>query len=168
MKRCRSTRPLQHTGRLEGVVVQQPGRSAESERCERQQHRLERHGAAGRDRVPALQGSQFGRQNGIRRRGEWPVVFSAPMSAGREARRLINDRPPVPQISWIRRRDFHVLTSSTFTYTNDERFQVLHPEGSDDWTLQIKYVQDRDNGTYECQVITTAPGNCFHFFESWI
>ncbi|KAL2717395.1 zwei Ig domain protein zig-8-like isoform X1, partial [Vespula squamosa] len=54
-------------------------------------------------------------------------------------------------ISWIRRRDFHVLTSSTFTYTNDERFQVLHAEGSDDWTLQIKYVQERDNGTYECQ-----------------
>lgn len=39
-----------------------------------------------------------------------------------------------------------------FTYTNDERFQVLHGEGSDDWTLQIKYVQKRDNGTYECQV----------------
>jgi Immunoglobulin V-set domain. len=39
-----------------------------------------------------------------------------------------------------------------FTYTNDERFQVLHSEGSDDWTLQIKYVQKRDNGTYECQV----------------
>ncbi|KAI4492917.1 hypothetical protein M0804_002708 [Polistes exclamans] len=57
----------------------------------------------------------------------------------------------VLQISWIRRRDFHVLTSSTLTYTNDERFQVLHAEGSDDWTLQIKYVQDRDNGTYECQ-----------------
>lgn len=57
------------------------------------------------------------------------------------------------QVSWIRRRDFHVLTSSTFTYTNDERFQVLHPEGSDDWTLQIKYVQERDNGTYECQVL---------------
>ncbi|XP_058798909.1 zwei Ig domain protein zig-8-like [Phymastichus coffea] len=56
------------------------------------------------------------------------------------------------EVSWIRRRDWHVLTSSTFTYTNDERFQVLHPEGSDDWTLQIKYVQERDNGTYECQV----------------
>ncbi|KAJ9574976.1 hypothetical protein L9F63_007848, partial [Diploptera punctata] len=40
-----------------------------------------------------------------------------------------------------------------FTYTNDERFQVLHSEGSDDWTLQIKYVQKRDNGTYECQVV---------------
>ena len=56
------------------------------------------------------------------------------------------------QISWVRRRDWHILTSGMFTYTNDERFQVLHAEGSDDWTLQIKYVQKRDNGTYECQV----------------
>ncbi|KAF4529048.1 hypothetical protein B566_EDAN006069 [Ephemera danica] len=55
------------------------------------------------------------------------------------------------RISWVRRRDWHILTSGMFTYTNDERFQVLHAEGSDDWTLQIKYVQKRDNGTYECQ-----------------
>ncbi|XP_067211455.1 lachesin [Linepithema humile] len=66
------------------------------------------------------------------------------------------------EISWIRRRDFHVLTSSMFTYTNDERFQVLHPEGSDDWTLQIKYVQERDNGTYECQV-SRSTGILSHF-----
>ncbi|KAI8419674.1 LOW QUALITY PROTEIN: hypothetical protein MSG28_008367 [Choristoneura fumiferana] len=33
---------------------------------------------------------------------------------------------------------------------------VLHSEGSDDWTLQIKFVQKRDNGTYECQVPTAA------------
>ncbi|XP_075215005.1 limbic system-associated membrane protein-like [Lycorma delicatula] len=59
-------------------------------------------------------------------------------------------------ISWVRRRDWHILTSGMFTYTNDERFQVLHAEGSDDWTLQIKYVQKRDNGTYECQVSTGA------------
>lgn len=56
------------------------------------------------------------------------------------------------QISWVRRRDWHILSSGLFTYTNDERFQILHAEGSDDWTLQIKYVQKRDNGTYECQV----------------
>jgi hypothetical protein len=56
------------------------------------------------------------------------------------------------QVSWVRRRDWHILTSGVFTYTNDERFQVAHTEGSDDWTLQIKYVQKRDNGTYECQV----------------
>ncbi|KAJ8971362.1 hypothetical protein NQ317_014540 [Molorchus minor] len=55
------------------------------------------------------------------------------------------------QVSWVRRRDWHILSSGVFTYTNDERFQILHAEGSDDWTLQIKYVQKRDNGTYECQ-----------------
>jgi hypothetical protein len=64
----------------------------------------------------------------------------------------LKDDLPVFQISWVRRRDWHILTSGMFTYTNDERFQVLHSEGSDDWTLQIKYVQKRDNGTYECQV----------------
>ncbi|KAG7301805.1 hypothetical protein JYU34_014834 [Plutella xylostella] len=57
-------------------------------------------------------------------------------------------------ISWVRRRDWHIISSGLFMYTNDERFQVLHSEGSDDWILQIKYVQKRDNGTYECQVST--------------
>ncbi|XP_015585763.1 hemicentin-1 isoform X2 [Cephus cinctus] len=74
------------------------------------------------------------------------------------AERTVSDA----EISWIRRRDWHVLTSSMFTYTNDERFQVLHPEGSDDWTLQIKYVQERDNGTYECQVARST-GILSHF-----
>ncbi|CAG9135940.1 unnamed protein product [Plutella xylostella] len=55
------------------------------------------------------------------------------------------------QVSWIRKRDWHILSSGKFTYTNDERFQVLHGEGTEDWTLQIKFVQKRDNGTYECQ-----------------
>ncbi|KAK9752020.1 Immunoglobulin I-set domain [Popillia japonica] len=66
------------------------------------------------------------------------------------------------QISWVRRRDWHILSSGMFTYTNDERFQILHAEGSDDWTLQIKYVQKRDNGTYECQVSSNA-GMVSHF-----
>ncbi|CAL8103032.1 unnamed protein product [Orchesella dallaii] len=57
-------------------------------------------------------------------------------------------------ISWIRRRDWHILSTGKTTYTNDERFHVLHTDGSDDWTLQIKFVQKRDNGTYECQVST--------------
>lgn len=55
-------------------------------------------------------------------------------------------------VSWVRRRDWHIISSGVLLYTNDERFQVLHSEGSDDWILQIKYVQKRDNGTYECQV----------------
>lgn len=58
------------------------------------------------------------------------------------------------QISWIRRRDMHIITVDRIVYTNDERFNILHVDGSDDWTLQIKFVQRRDNGTYECQVCT--------------
>jgi len=46
----------------------------------------------------------------------------------------------------------HIISVGKIPYTNDERFHVLNVEGSDDWVLQIKYVQKRDNGTYECQV----------------
>ncbi|KAL7646463.1 UNVERIFIED_CONTAM: hypothetical protein RMT77_003376 [Armadillidium vulgare] len=58
------------------------------------------------------------------------------------------------QVSWFRRRDWHILTTGIFTYTNDERFSVHHVEDSPDWTLQIKYATRRDNGTYECQLST--------------
>lgn len=76
--------------------------------------------------------------------------------------RNMGERTVSPEVTWVRRRDWHILTTGISTYTNDERFQVLHPEGSDDWTLQIKYVQRRDNGTYECQVATGA-GLMSHF-----
>ncbi|XP_049787827.1 uncharacterized protein LOC126191123 [Schistocerca cancellata] len=66
-------------------------------------------------------------------------------------------------VSWVRRRDWHILTSGLFTYTNDERFQVAHST-DEDWSLQIKYVQKRDNGTYECQVATGA-GTMSHYFN---
>ncbi|XP_035710436.1 uncharacterized protein LOC110853104 isoform X2 [Folsomia candida] len=58
------------------------------------------------------------------------------------------------EVFWIRRRDMHIISVGKNVYTNDERFHILNFEGSDDWTLQIKYVQKRDNGTYECQVST--------------
>ncbi|KAK4302173.1 hypothetical protein Pmani_025720 [Petrolisthes manimaculis] len=64
--------------------------------------------------------------------------------------RMIGDK----QISWIRRRDWHVLTVGQYTYTNDQRFSITHRDGDDVWTLSIKYLQDRDNGTYECQIST--------------
>ncbi|XP_039276882.1 uncharacterized protein LOC111046726 [Nilaparvata lugens] len=67
-------------------------------------------------------------------------------------------------VSWVRRRDWHILTSGPLTYTNDERFQVVHAEHSTDWNLQIKYVQQRDNGTYECQV-STGSGTISHYFN---
>ncbi|XP_064111146.1 basement membrane-specific heparan sulfate proteoglycan core protein-like [Macrobrachium nipponense] len=58
------------------------------------------------------------------------------------------------QVSWVRRRDWHILTSGTLAYTKEERFSVHHPEGSTDWTLVIKYIELSDAGTYECQVST--------------
>ncbi|XP_050727752.1 hemicentin-1-like [Eriocheir sinensis] len=58
------------------------------------------------------------------------------------------------QISWIRRRDWHVLTSADVLFTHDHRFSVLHVAGSQDWTLYIRYVEVKDTGTYECQVST--------------
>lgn len=58
------------------------------------------------------------------------------------------------QVSWIRKRDLHILTVGILTYTNDQRYQSLHSDGSDEWTLKISSPQIRDTGTYECQVST--------------
>lgn len=57
-------------------------------------------------------------------------------------------------VSWIRKRDLHILTVGILTYTNDQRFQSLHSDGSDEWTLRITSPQIKDSGTYECQVST--------------
>ncbi|CAG7826923.1 unnamed protein product, partial [Allacma fusca] len=60
-------------------------------------------------------------------------------------------------ISWVRHRDIHLLTVGRDTYTSDQRFQAVHKPHTDDWTLQIKYPQERDSGVYECQISTTPP-----------
>ncbi|ERL94862.1 hypothetical protein D910_12135 [Dendroctonus ponderosae] len=57
-------------------------------------------------------------------------------------------------VSWIRKRDGHILTVDRYTFIADDRFQTFRVDGSDTWTLQIKYVQARDAGQYECQVST--------------
>lgn len=62
--------------------------------------------------------------------------------------------PTSLQVSWMRKRDLHILTSDIHTYTGDQRFSVLHPPDSDDWDLKIEYAQQKDSGIYECQVNT--------------
>ncbi|EDW10937.2 zwei Ig domain protein zig-8 isoform X2 [Drosophila mojavensis] len=57
-------------------------------------------------------------------------------------------------VSWMRKRDLHILTTNIYTYTGDQRFSVIHPPNSDDWDLKIDYAQTRDSGIYECQVNT--------------
>ncbi|KAG6445987.1 hypothetical protein O3G_MSEX004181, partial [Manduca sexta] len=57
-------------------------------------------------------------------------------------------------VSWIRHRDLHILTVGGYTYTSDQRFQATHSPHTDDWTLHIKWAQQRDAGVYECQVST--------------
>ena len=72
----------------------------------------------------------------------------------------------VLQVSWIKRKNVQeLLTVGLTTYANDERFQAIHFHHSEDWTLQIKYVQPRDAGLYQCQVSTHPPTSIFLFLE---
>lgn len=57
----------------------------------------------------------------------------------------------------MRHRDIHLLTVGRYTYTSDQRFEALHLEFSDEWTLRIRYPQAKDSGIYECQISTTPP-----------
>ncbi|CAG9855362.1 unnamed protein product [Phyllotreta striolata] len=57
-------------------------------------------------------------------------------------------------VSWIRKRDLHILTVGILTYTNDQRFQSMHADGSEEWILKVTSPQIRDSGIYECQIST--------------
>lgn len=57
-------------------------------------------------------------------------------------------------ISWLRVRDGHILTVDQTTFIADQRFQSVFTVNPERWSLQIKYVQLKDAGIYECQVST--------------
>lgn len=54
----------------------------------------------------------------------------------------------------MRKSDLHILTVGTFTYTTDKRFQALHADGTQEWTLKVLAPTLEDSGVYECQVST--------------
>ncbi|XP_042221443.1 zwei Ig domain protein zig-8-like isoform X2 [Homarus americanus] len=64
-------------------------------------------------------------------------------------------------VSWIRRRDHHIITVGANTYSNDERFQVTFSEKTQDWTLHVRYAQTHDAGIYECQLSAHPPMGVF-------
>ena len=50
-----------------------------------------------------------------------------------------------------------VNTVHNFNIYRDDRYQVLHSDSGEDantWSLQIRNVQERDSGRYECQINT--------------
>ncbi|ODN04307.1 Lachesin [Orchesella cincta] len=57
-------------------------------------------------------------------------------------------------VSWIRKEDSHIVTVDRYTFIADDRFQVMAAPPGDSWMLQIKYVQPRDAGFFECQIST--------------
>ncbi|XP_045102294.1 titin homolog isoform X2 [Portunus trituberculatus] len=61
-------------------------------------------------------------------------------------------------VSWMRRDgdQIKLLTWGLHTYSNDARYS-LNFEHPNNWKLQIKYTQRRDQGSYECQVSTHPP-----------
>jgi len=61
------------------------------------------------------------------------------------------------QVSWIRRRDWHIMSVGETVYTSDDRVAVTRKKDSTDWQLQFKFAKERDEGSYECQV-TMANG----------
>lgn len=76
---------------------------------------------------------------------------------------LLSSLPALPQVSWIRNRDSHILTVDRYTFISDERFSAWHEAQTQTWTLQVRYVQERDAGKYECQVSTEPKMS--HFVE---
>ncbi|XP_063978543.1 zwei Ig domain protein zig-8-like isoform X2 [Diachasmimorpha longicaudata] len=60
----------------------------------------------------------------------------------------------VVQVSWMRSKDLHILTSSEFTFSSDSRFTPEHVPESDAWTLRLLEAKKTDSGGYECQVNT--------------
>jgi len=76
---------------------------------------------------------------------EFGEGFATNVTVQRESTAFLNcpvknpgDRPvSYPLISWVRIRDWHILTNGLVRFTTDDRFNVLYKEGSFNWILQV-------------------------------
>lgn len=64
----------------------------------------------------------------------------------------------ITQVSWMRRKgsEIHLITVGLQTYSGDSRYSIEFKEPND-WQLLIQYSNERDEGTYECQVSSHPP-----------
>lgn len=62
------------------------------------------------------------------------------------------------QVSWLKRHGekLDLLTWGPQVYSKDERYEIAHVSPTN-WQLKIKYVNERDQGHYECQISSHPP-----------
>lgn len=62
------------------------------------------------------------------------------------------------QVSWVRRKgdELNLITFGRHTYSSDSRYSLEYV-APNDWQLLIQYANERDEGTYECQIATHPP-----------
>ena len=56
------------------------------------------------------------------------------------------------QISFVRQRDFRILSNGHSLFTTDGRFEIIHRAKTVDWILRLRRAQLADSGRYMCQV----------------
>ncbi|XP_049881312.1 uncharacterized protein LOC126377558 [Pectinophora gossypiella] len=64
-------------------------------------------------------------------------------------------------VTWIRRKDYSLLSVGLVTYSADSRFFSAHGRHVKDWALHIRFAISADAGYYECQVPTHPPTSIF-------
>ncbi|XP_052743729.1 uncharacterized protein LOC112050277 [Bicyclus anynana] len=64
-------------------------------------------------------------------------------------------------VTWIRRKDYSLLSVGLVTYSADSRFFSAHGRHVKDWALHIRFATSADAGYYECQVPTHPPTSIF-------
>ncbi|KAJ2944919.1 hypothetical protein O0L34_g1814 [Tuta absoluta] len=64
-------------------------------------------------------------------------------------------------VTWIRKKDYSLLSVGLVTYSADSRFFSAHGRHVKDWALHIRFATSADAGFYECQVPTHPPTSIF-------
>lgn len=102
--------------------------------------------------IKALFSGSFDRQNHkIRDLGKYPSINTL---LPYQLQDSLQRKAFLPQVSWIRVGDLHILSVGKYKYSTDSRLSVIFNEPEQEWVLQIAGVTESDAGMYECQIST--------------